>query len=206
MITGETNWMSTPTLVAPIHNTAPQAISTATHLPTPPWYPPIYGTSQWTVQDYGVQTMRETGRPTNNYESSQFETMKTYNDSIRRAPQLSNLRWAIAPGSLKHLDRVLDSPQFTVPGANNVSPLVSVPGGSAVNASHGRNGVPNWMWTQNVVGVNNQLLDVKYGSLLMDAYGSQLSNRVQPMNWNVNQPGQPYLHSATAAHYAVMHR
>ena len=196
--------------------------STATHLPPSPSYPPVYGTSQYGYQAHAVQTQRETALPTNNSESSQFETIDTYNDSIRRAPRLSNLRWVIAPGSLKHMDRVLDSPQLNPRngtegggglGCNTPLPLMSVPGGGAVQGNYGilgpntndPQGIPDWLWTRKVVGINNQLLDIPYGSILYGTVQS-LPPRPQPVNWNVQQPGQPWVSSAAAANYATLPR
>ncbi len=206
------------------------AESSATHLPTPESYPPVYGTSQWGRQAWGIQTQRESSLPSDAYESSQFQTLATYNDSIRQAPLRSNLRWAIAPGSLKHMDRVLDSPQFQPqldgnnklllgpggqggPGNNTPLPLMSVPGGGAVQGQYGllgpntnsSTGIPDWLWARKVVGVNNQLLDIPYGSVLYGAVQG-LPNREQALNWNVQQPGQPWVPSAAAANYATLRR
>ena len=198
--------------------------STATHLPRPFSYPPVYGTSQYGYQAFGIQTQRETARPADTFESSQFETLSTYNDSIRRAPLRSNLRWAIAPGTLKHIDRVLDSPQLNPDNAgaaethgqgglgyNTPLPLMSVPGGGAVDPTAygilGPNGpsIPDWLWARKVVGINNQLLDVPYGSLLAGTVRG-LHERPQALNWNVQQPGQPWVPSAAAANYATLPR
>lgn len=205
--------------------------STATHTTTPLSYPPVYGTSQYGYSAFVVNTQRETGPPADVHESSQFETIATYNDSIRRAPLRSNLRWAIAPGSLKHMDRVLDSPQMQPsldpttgqvrmgpngqggPGYNTPLPLMSVPGGGAVQGNMGLlgpntnapNGIPDWLWARKVVGINNQLLDIPYGSVLYGAV-QHLPERAQALNWNVQQPGQPWVPSAAAANYATLHR
>jgi len=202
------------------------------HLSDPISYPPVYGTSQWTHSAVGVNTLRESSAPRDNSDPSQFETIKTYNDAIKTAPSIgrSNLRWAIAPGSLKHMDRVLDSAQLQPqvgsngqtllgpngqggPGYNTQLPLMSVPNGAAIQGDYGiigpntnaPNGIPDWLWTRKVVGINQQLLDIPYGSILRGAF-QNVPNRPQALNWNVQQPGQPWVPSAAAANYATLPR
>ena len=144
------------------------------------------------MQSYAVVTNRETGSPADNKQQGQFETLETYNDAIKARPQLSDLRWALAPGTMRHMDRLLDSPALNPPHPS--LPLATLQNSGAV---------PEHLWTQNVVGVNNQLLDITYGGLLS---GNILGLPLHPQasNWNVSQPGVPRASSRVATNYATL--
>jgi hypothetical protein len=129
------------------------------------------------------------------------------------------------------MDRVLDSPQLQPPvnpqtgqlilgpngqggpGFNAQLPLMEVPGGAAIQGNWGiigpntnaPDGIPDWLWARKMVGINNTPLDVSYGSIVRGMF-KDVPDRPQASNWNVNQPGQPWISSGAAANYATLPR
>ena len=140
-----------------------------------------------------VQTNRDSITPANSYQPGQFETLTTYNDAIKTRPQLSDLRWAIAPGSVKHMDSILASDLKPSVNISQIPALKTVMSGQ----------LPPDFWNRKVVGVNNQPLDITFGEL----YNGMVVNPpvpFRPMNWNVHQPGLPMYSSRTATNYVVL--